>query len=409
MSKHTKTRVIAMEVPCCHDCIIDCSKCSRLWARCAKTYRLILISNTHFAIEQSIGKHAMRLEQTKSEVEHKIKTPAELEAEATAAAKAEAAEAEDAEEPAPKAAALADPGDNPDSDSSGEDEAAHREHLRLKKEVEANEAIDELPSLSSARQLPAAYIALERYPADEFDALQKDEIGFELGDTVMVESFEPGNGWWTGTIAVHHTTRTGKFPAKLVAAQTPDSGLTFQPFAAVMKQEPAFFGTKAFQRRGMVAGTIADTHWVSLHHRNISCARVLKRMWAGIFLAAAFALPFAMMVTQICDTDMDMSLALSKDSYDGPPAIGDSWFSNDTVPLAGPPWLWCKRVAEIGRRPDKATEEALEIRIPAICRYSVEAGLLAQGYNLDGAGVPGNIAYTYHMDPETFQANPMEW
>ena len=76
MSKHTKTRVIAMEVPCCHDCIIDCSKCSRLWARCAKTYRLILISNTHFAIEQSIGKHALRLEQTKSEVEQKIKMPA---------------------------------------------------------------------------------------------------------------------------------------------------------------------------------------------------------------------------------------------------------------------------------------------------------------------------------------------
>jgi hypothetical protein len=132
-------------------------------------------------------------------------------------------------------------------------------------------------------------------------------------------------------------------------------------------------------------------------------------MWAGIFLAAAFALPFAMMVTQICDTDMDMSLALSKDPYDGPPAFGDSWFSNGTVPLAGRPRLWCKRVAEIGPRPDKAAEEALEVRIPAICRYSVEAELLAQGYNLDGAGVPGNIAYTYHMDPETFQANPMEW
>jgi hypothetical protein len=54
-----------------------------------------------------------------------------------------------------------------------------------------------------------------------------------------------------------------------------------------------------FQRRGVVAGTVADTHWVGMSARNVSCLRVAKRMWAAVFLAAMFALPFATMITKV--------------------------------------------------------------------------------------------------------------
>jgi hypothetical protein len=102
----------------------------------------------------------------------------------------------------------------------------------------------------------------------------------------------------------------------------------------------------------------------------------------------------------------------------------NDWFSDNETALAVPLQSWCFRVAAIGPRPGEpgGPEEPGEIRIPSVCRHTLRDRLLKNimktkceyndkkcEYNENGTGIPGNIAYSLHMDPQQFVESKDEW
>jgi Ca2+-binding EF-hand superfamily protein len=178
VSKHAKTRAITQVVSCCEDCsLIDFSPCKHLCTRCSESHRVLLIGNTHWTVERSIGGHEDFAETEESMIK-----------------------------PPPRPGHLAE-----------------------------DDALERLPSLSSARQLLGSYVATSRFPADDHIQSKEGEIQFAVGDTISVTSFEPGEGWWTGEILAHNKTFKGKFPSALVDEKMADAAHEFKCFTEVMK------------------------------------------------------------------------------------------------------------------------------------------------------------------------------
>jgi Ca2+-binding EF-hand superfamily protein len=201
VSKHAKTRAITEVVSCCKDCsLIDFSPCKRLCTRCSESHRLLLIGNTHWTVERTIGGHEDFAEIEESTVK-----------------------------PPPEAAAVPGP-ETQRVQSLDEGGLLHPDDA-----VGEDDALERLPSLSSARQLPASYVATSRFPADDHIQSKEGEIEFAVGDTISVTSYEPGGGWWTGEILAHNKTFKGKFPSALVDEKTADAAHEFKSFTTVMK------------------------------------------------------------------------------------------------------------------------------------------------------------------------------